>query len=297
MRGQPVPELQADVAEAGHRRDHAAGHVERDRLVGWSICNDMSRESKPVRSLRLMWFLRLLYLPYKWLIFGPLAVVSTVVCATGAVVLAFLSPRLASRLCGPAWARFNCLITPMLVRVEGRERIDPRQSYVIVANHQSQYDIFVLYGWLGIEFKWVMKKELRKMPMIGVSCERIGHVFIDRSNRQAAIETINQAKAKIVDGVSILFFPEGTRSLDGRLRPFKRGAFRMALDLGLPLLPATVVGTRDVLPAGTRRLFPGRARLVFHDPIPTECLGDEDLPRLIDQTREVIASALPPELR
>jgi 1-acyl-sn-glycerol-3-phosphate acyltransferase len=250
----------------------------------------MSREPFHIRLLRLA------YLPYKWFVFGPVLGLSTTFFAVLAVVLAFLNPRLASKICGTAWARVNSFITPMLVRVEGRERVDPRQSYVIVANHQSQYDIFVLYGWLGIEFKWVMKKELRKVPMIGVSCERIGHIFIDRSNRQAAIETINQAKAKIVDGVSILFFPEGTRSPDGRLKLFKRGAFRMALDLELPLLPVTVVGTRDVLPAGTRRLFPGRARLVFHDPIPTAGLGDEDLPRLIDQTREAITSALPPEL-
>lgn len=236
--------------------------------------------------------LYLMYLPYKWLVFGPLMVLSTVFFATSAVVLAFVSPRFASRLCGPAWARFNSLVTPMLVKVEGRERADPEQSYVIVANHQSQYDIFVLYGWLGIEFKWVMKQELRKVPMIGVGCERIGHIFIDRSNRQAAIASINEAKQRIVDGVSVLFFPEGTRSRDGRLLPFKRGAFRMALDLDLPILPVSVVGTRDVLPAGSTRLFPGRARLVFHDPIPTSGLDEADVPTLIQTTRKRISSVL-----
>ncbi len=145
-------------------------------------------------------------------------------------------------------------VTPMRVSVEGRENLDPKQSYVLVSNHQSQYDIFLLYGWLGVDFKWVMKKELRKVLGIGVACDRLGHIFIDRSNHAAALATLETAKERIVDGTSVIFFPEGTRSRDGQLKKFKKGAFRMAVDLGLPILPLTVTGTRDVLPAGTSDL-------------------------------------------
>ena len=192
------------------------------------------------------------------------------------------------------WAKVILKVCGVRLRVEGRENIDPHQSYVLVSNHQSQYDIFMLYGWLGVDFKWVMKQELRKVPGIGVACERLGHIFIDRSNHAAAITTLEAAKTKIVDGTSVIFFPEGTRSLDGRLLRFKRGAFRMALDLGLPVLPLTVTGTRDVLPAGTSDLMPGSARLIIHQAISIEGVTVKDCQELSDRVREVIASSLPP---
>jgi 1-acyl-sn-glycerol-3-phosphate acyltransferase len=179
------------------------------------------------------------------------------------------------------------------VEVEGREHVDPAQSYVLVSNHQSQSDVLVLYGWLGIDFKWVMKQELRKVPGIGVACARLGHIFIDRSNHAAAVATLEAARGTIVDGTSVIFFPEGTRSRNGELLPFKKGAFRMALDLGLPILPLTVTGARDVLPAGTADLMPGSARLTIHPPIPVGGLTGDDCAALVDEVRSVIASRLP----
>ncbi|HOG13024.1 MAG TPA: lysophospholipid acyltransferase family protein, partial [Smithellaceae bacterium] len=116
--------------------------------------------------------LRILYQPYKWLIFAPYLAVSTLFFGSLTVVLAVVTnPRITSFICGTVWSRLNGYLTPIRVRVTGRGNIDPTQSYVIVANHQSQYDIFVLYGWLGIDFKWVMKQELRKVPGIGIGCE------------------------------------------------------------------------------------------------------------------------------
>jgi 1-acyl-sn-glycerol-3-phosphate acyltransferase len=236
----------------------------------------------------------ILYQPYKWLIFTPILVGSTLFFGSLAVILAILvGPRFASRLCGVTWARLNSCLTPMLVRVHGRAHIDPQQSYVLVANHQSHYDVFVLYGWLGIDFKWVMKQELRKVPALGFACEKIGHIYIDRSNRQAALASIEAAKDRIVNGTSVLFFAEGTRSRDGQLGRFKKGAFRMALDLGLPILPLTLSGTRKVLPPATRDLFPGRVSMTIHEPIATGTLTEMDIPDLMDTVRDTIASALP----
>jgi 1-acyl-sn-glycerol-3-phosphate acyltransferase len=205
----------------------------------------------------------------------------------------FAKPRTASRLSGVPWARVMAFVTRMRVTVQGREHVDPNQSYVLVSNHQSQYDIFVLYGWLGVDFKWVMKKELRNVPGIGVACHRLGHVFIDRSDHAAAVATLDDAKKKIVDGTSVVFFPEGTRSRSGRLKSFKKGAFRMAVDLGLPILPLTITGTRDVLPAGTIDLLPGSARLVIHEPVSVEGCTANDCARLMAEVRSVIASSLP----
>jgi 1-acyl-sn-glycerol-3-phosphate acyltransferase len=235
-----------------------------------------------------------LYQPYKWLVFMPVLVLSTLFFGSLAVPLAMIfGPRFASWICGGWWARLNSYFTPMLVRVRGREHIDPNQSYVLVANHQSHYDVFVLYGWLGIDFKWVMKQELRKIPALGFACEKIGHIYIDRSNHQAALASIEAAKDRIVNGTSVLFFAEGTRSRDGELGRFKKGAFRMALDLGLPILPLTLSGTRKVLPPTTLDVFPGQVSLTIHEPVAIDGLTDKEIPELMTKVRDIVASALP----
>ena len=154
-------------------------------------------------------FLQLLYQPYKWLILVPIFALSTALFAALAITLAMVfSPRFGSVVCGTAWARLNAYLTPIRVTVRGRELIDPKRSYVIAVNHQSGYDVFVLYGWLGLDFKWVMKHELRQVPALGISCEKLEHVFIDRTDTESAIRSINAAKERIRGGTSVLFFPE-----------------------------------------------------------------------------------------
>lgn len=237
--------------------------------------------------------LRILYQPYKWLIFAPYLAVSTLFFGSLTVVLAVVTnPRMTSFICGTIWSRLNGYLTPIRVKVTGRDNIDKTQSYVIVANHQSQYDIFVLYGWLGIDFKWVMKQELRKVPGIGIGCEKVGHIFIDRSNHEKAVASLAAAKEKIINGTSVIFFPEGTRSRDGSLGTFKKGAFKMALDLRLPILPITIVGTRDILPTDSVDLFPGCARMIIHKPIGIAGYTDDNLDELVDRARSVIGSGL-----
>ncbi len=237
--------------------------------------------------------LYLLYVPYKWLVLAPVIAASTAFFAALAITLAIVvNPRAGSMVCGTAWARLISWLTPMWVTVIGRERIDHKQSYVIVANHLSSYDIFVLYGWLGLDFKWVLKHELRKMPALGISCEKLGHVFVDRSDAKAAIRSINAAKKRVGNGTSVIFFAEGTRSLDGRPQPFKNGAFRMAIELGLPILPVTITGTREIVPPKTLRVFPGKARLILHPPVPVTGLGRLDVKPLMRQVKTIIESGL-----
>ncbi len=236
---------------------------------------------------------RRIYSFYKWLIFIPVLGVSTFVCGMSVVALVwFVRPRTLARIFARSWARINSWFTPMFVRVEGRHHIDPNQSYVIVSNHQSQYDIFVLYGWLDIDFKWVMKQELRNIPVIGVACDKLGHIYVDRSNREAAMASIAAAKSRITDGTSVLFFPEGTRSRDGQLKNFKKGAFHFAVDLQLPVLPITINGTRQILPSDTLDLFPGRATMTIHAPIGIEDCQRDNIGELAALVRERIASGL-----
>ncbi|MFZ5571330.1 MAG: lysophospholipid acyltransferase family protein [Thermodesulfobacteriota bacterium] len=240
--------------------------------------------------------LHALYQPYKWLVYIPVLALTTAFFGSLAFLIALMGmPRLGSLVGGVTWARINSYMTPMFVRVVGREHIDKRRSYVVVSNHQSHFDIFVLYGWLGVDFKWVMKSALRKIPFLGIACEKLEHIYIDRSNTQSAIDSINQAKTRIVNGTSVLFFPEGTRSETSRMGPFKKGAFRFAADLGLPILPITIVGTGEILPKNTVDLFPGRVLMTIHPPIDIHGYDAENLEILMDKVRSVIESALPPD--
>jgi 1-acyl-sn-glycerol-3-phosphate acyltransferase len=232
----------------------------------------------------------LLYQPYKLLVFLPIVILSTNVL--GMLIVAAVSlgfTRLGGKL-PVLWARINALAAPSKVRVSGHEQVVPGQSYVVVANHQSHFDILAIYGWLGIDIRWVMKMELRKVPVLGLACEKLGHVYIDRSNSHRAQASIDAAKSQLKNGTSIFFFPEGTRSLDGRLLPFKKGAFKLAKELNLPILPVTIRGSHDILPAKTLNLFPGAMDIIMHPPILLDSDSTEE--SLLLQARERIQSAL-----
>tara|TARA_B100001964_G_C14224052_1_gene596748 strand:- start:1735 stop:2286 length:552 start_codon:yes stop_codon:yes gene_type:complete len=180
----------------------------------------------------------------------------------------------------------------MSIDVEGRHQVAPDQSYIIVANHQSLLDIFVVYGFTGLNIRWVMKKELRSIPIFGLACERMGHIIVDRSDTKAAVESINKARGKIKNGVSVVFFAEGTRSRKGEVKQFRKGAFRLAQELGLPILPISIHDTNKVLPSDTLDWAPGRVKLKLHEPIPTKGLDLEDIDAIGEQTRQVIGKAL-----
>lgn len=240
---------------------------------------------------------KILFWPYQlyvWLIFAPLVVVITLLCSFLAVLVAtVINPVFAGRYVASTWARILSWLTPIRVVVEGGSNFAPRQSYVVVANHQSAYDILVIYGFLNLDLKWVMKQELRKIPGIGIGCEKVGHIYVERRNPAQAKKAIADALLRLGDGVGILFFPEGTRSPDGYLLPFKKGAFRTAIDQQIPLLPVTVAGTREILPNKTLALFPGTARLIVHQPIDTRGMNALQTEELMDRARRQIASALP----
>ena len=236
---------------------------------------------------------RILYLPYQWLIASPIFAASTALFSLIAIILVpWKGAKVAARYSGIPWARVACYLTPVFLKIRGRENVDPFQSYVIAVNHQSHVDILILYGWVGIDFKWVMKESIRKIPFIGIACDRMDHVFIDRSNPAAAIASIERAKEKITNGTSILFFPEGTRSKDGHLQKFKKGAFRTALDLNLPILPVTINGTKNILQKHSSRLFPGRVEMIFHPPVDTAVFSADRMEDLMETVKSSIQSEL-----
>lgn len=250
------------------------------------------RESLPENGL-LMKAAKLLYLPYQWLIGVPLFVLSTVLFSLIAMILVpWKGPKATANYSAIPWARLGCYMIPVFLKIRGREHVDPAQSYVIAANHQSHVDILIIYGWIGIDFKWVMKESIRKIPFMGKACDAMGHVFIDRSNPAAAISSIERAKARIQNGTSILFFPEGTRSRDGHLQDFKKGAFRTALDLNLPILPVTINGTKTILQKNSSRIFPGKVEMIFHPPVETAPFTADRMEDLMKIVRASIQSEL-----
>ncbi|MCK5800048.1 MAG: 1-acyl-sn-glycerol-3-phosphate acyltransferase, partial [Deltaproteobacteria bacterium] len=232
--------------------------------------------------------LPLLYSPYTFGVFAPFLGASTLAWGSVATLIAQVSPRLSFH-CGTAWAWSLCHANFTKVAVEGREKIDPKQSYIIMTNHQSHFDVLAFYGHWKKQFRWVMKKELRHIPGLGPACAAAGHVFIDRSSREAAIESLHNAREILDGGTSVVIFPEGTRSRDGRMGPFKKGGFMMALDTDLPILPVSISGSRGVLPAYTAKLLPGKIRLQIHDPVDVTRYGNERRDALMADVRRAIA--------
>lgn len=172
---------------------------------------------------------------------------------------------------GRLWSRLVCRVLWLPVRVEGREHLERGRSYVFVANHQGPMDIFLVYGYLGRNFKWMMKKALRRMPLVGYACEKGGHIFVDKSGPKAVARTIAHARATLSGGTSLVVFPEGARTFTGHMGLFRKGAFRLAADIGLDIVPVTIDGSFDVLRRQDGVSFVRRhaMRLVIHRPIPS----------------------------
>ncbi len=234
-----------------------------------------------------------LFQVYVWLVIYPLAWTLTALVAVIVSVLSiFGMSQFAGRYVAKFWGRAILWITPVSVSRVGQLHIEAGQSYVVVANHQSIYDILLVYGYLPLDFKWVMKIELRKMPFVGFACEKMGHIYVDRRNRQASIRAMNAAKDQLINGTSVVFFPEGTRSNGVSLKPFKKGAFKMARDLQLPILPVSISGANRVMPTGGTRILPGKISMTFHAPITLDQINAMDDSAVADMAQQAISSAV-----
>lgn len=237
----------------------------------------------------MMFFYRI----YQFLIMIPLIVVFTILTGLVTVVGSLLG---GGRFWGywppHIWARLCSWLTFVSVSVIGRENIRKDTSYVFVANHQGAYDIFAIYGFLNHNFKWLMKVGLRKFPVIGVACAAAGHVFVDNSSPAAIRRTMAKAERTLRNGMSVVVFPEGSRTRTGRMRPFHKGAYQLSMEFHLPVVPVTIDGAYDVLPRGSWLPRPGKIRLTIHQPIAPPS-DEADRRRVIDASFEAVHSALP----
>jgi 1-acyl-sn-glycerol-3-phosphate acyltransferase len=234
--------------------------------------------------------------PYHWwrtvLFLIPAISVYTIVLGTLSITSSlFESNGRFAHWCARTWSRLILLTTGVHVDVSGLERLEKDHPYVFVANHQSIYDIPIIFWSLPYQIRIIAKESLGRFPFLGWHLRRTGHMLVDR-RRPARAAIFGRASTLMKQGLSLIVFPEGTRSRDGRVAPFKGGSFYLALEAGLPVVPISVVGSRHVMLKGRLATYPGRVKLVVHEPIDTSGLTGAD-PRaarlFAARVRDVIA--------
>jgi len=192
-------------------------------------------------------------------------------------------------------ARTGLSVAGIRIKVEGIERINPAETYIFMCNHVSNLDPPILIPALPRRTSVLVKKELFQVPILGRAMLMGDLVPVDRRNREAAVNSMREAEAVMAKGLNMTVFPEGTRSRDGRLLPFKKGPFYLAMDSGVSVVPVTILGSESLMPKGSVLIHSGTVRLVFHSPILPKRFNDND--ELISAVRAGISSALPATLR
>jgi 1-acyl-sn-glycerol-3-phosphate acyltransferase len=211
---------------------------------------------------------------------GTLSLASSIVDGRG---------RFAHR-CARWWAQAILGTTGVRVRVAGGERLDGRTGYIFAANHQSIYDIPIVFASLPRDLRIIAKASLGHFPFLGWHLRSAGHLLVDRDNPGAGI--VKRMGRLVRHGASVIVFPEGTRSVEGDVRRFKGGMFLLAIESGIPVVPLTIDGSRHVMKKGRLMVCPGQVALTVHDPIQTEGLGREDARALAERVRAVVAGVV-----
>ena len=237
--------------------------------------------------MKLFSFLRAIFV----LFFTPLVTllisIATIFCSA-----ILRQPAASVQVLAAWWARSICVASGVAVQVEGKETLQTGHPYIFAANHQSQFDIFALQGFLGVDFRWLAKKELFRVPIWGAAMRRAGYIPIDRSHGRKAIKSLDQAAKKIAKGTSVIIFPEGTRSKDGKLQKFKSGAMLLAIKSGVPLVPVAITGTYDVLPKGRLLVRAGQVSIKVGQPIDSKEYKSKDKNELALLLQEAVADLI-----
>lgn len=240
-------------------------------------------------------FVTLLYRIYQLLVALPIILVASVLTSLITVVGCWLgNGHFWGYYPGKYWGQIIVRVLLLPVHVEGREHLDKGQSYVFVSNHQGAFDIFLIYGFLNRNFKWMMKRQLRKVPLVGIACEYAHHIFVDKRGPSKIKATYDRARATLQGGMSLVVFPEGARTFTGHMGLFRRGAFMLADELQLPVVPLTINGSFNVMPR-TRDLRWIRwhpLRLTIHKPIPAQGKGAEFERQTMEKAYEQVMSGL-----
>lgn len=206
-----------------------------------------------------------------------------------AIFVSFISksgdlPHIVARI----WAKCILVASGIKVTVKGHSNIDSAGSYIYMSNHLSNFDIPVLLAYLPVQFRWLAKAELFKIPLFGYAMQRAGYISIDRSNFRSAVQSLKRAAKNIRDGVSVLIFPEGTRSQDFNIQPFKKGGFVLAVDSGVPIIPVIIHGTWPIMPKKRILVKPGNVVLEIAKPIKSSDYTRKTKEDLMEKVRNVL---------
>jgi 1-acyl-sn-glycerol-3-phosphate acyltransferase len=189
---------------------------------------------------------------------------------------------------GRLWGKVALLANQVRVRMEGLEHLKKESPYIFMSNHQGSYDIFALLSHLPFQFKWLAKKELFSIPIFGWAMAAAGYISIDRQGTRETVEAMNEAARKIRDGMSVVIFPEGSRSPDGSIQPFKKGGFTLAIKSQVPIVPIAITGSRDIMPKDKLTANPGEIRMRIGLPIETQHFSLKDRKSLMEKVSEAI---------
>jgi len=186
------------------------------------------------------------------------------------------------------WATMLLKITNVQVSVLGTEYISTERPQIFMSNHQSDFDIFIVLAYLPVQFRWLAKKELFRIPVFGKAMKNAGYIEIDRQNHERAMQNLAEASRKIREGKSVMSFPEGTRSVDGTIKAFKKGMFHLALEAGVPIVPITIIGTSEIMPKRSLKINPGRITMIIDRPIDVTAYSEDSRSELTERVRSVI---------
>lgn len=242
--------------------------------------------------------MKYLYRLYQLCVVAPIFIVASVITSLTTVLGCMLgNGHFWGYYPGKYWSRLAIWLCLLPVKVEGRELLDKKQSYVFVANHQGAFDIFLIYGFLNRNFKWMMKKGLRKIPLVGIACEYAHHIFVDKSGPSKIRKTYDTARETLKEGMSVVVFPEGARSFTGHMGVFRRGAFMLADELQLPVVPLTINGSFNVKPRMKDMfwVFWHPLKLTIHEPIAPIGKGADNISNQMKKSYDAVMSGLTPE--
>lgn len=239
-----------------------------------------------------------LYRLYQLCVALPVILVLTIITSLTVIIGCFLGDgHFWGYWPGRLWSAAILKVLLIPVKVKGRENLKSGQSYVFVSNHQGAFDIFLIYGHLGRNFKWMMKQQLRKLPFIGAACEAAHFIFVDKRGPSKIKKTYENARHTLRDGMSVMVFPEGARTFTGHMGFFRRGAFMLADELQLPVMPLTINGSFNIMPRTNKWYHIDRhpLSLTIHAPIYPSSRGADDIKERMEKSYEAIMGGLAPE--
>lgn len=227
-------------------------------------------------------------------IWAFIGIINTLIWALFGIFLSLFSAsgRTIHFYCAAPWSKIILWASGVKVEINGLDAINKEKAHIYIPNHLSFFDIFSLLAHLPVDFKFILKESLMRIPILGWAMKKAGYISIDRSSPAKARQTLKQAVYMIKNGASIVLFAEGTRSYDGHLQPLKRGAFHLAIASGAPIVPVAIKGSNKIMPRGSFKIKKGSIKIQLGPPIPTIHYRRKTMPDLIGKVTDSLGTML-----